>query len=175
MKVYRGHGGICLLNLGNRWRWVDLASYPVTLCVWMFTEIQEVVFSLEMVVWENCISWHSLLSRSSVTLHLVRRPAQHHLFIEHALHRLFVLCVLTATVSVSSSLCPLASKMAHTVDTFWCVFRKCLVRNLVGISASLTEFLVLFLSFSNHLLISYLTLRVLMSYIYIWSTYSWCF
>lgn len=129
MNVYRGHGGICPLNLCSRWRWVDLAPYPVTLYVWMFTEVQEVVFSLEMVVCENCISWHSLLSRSSATLHLVRRPAQRHLFIECALHRLFMLCALTATVSVSSSLCSLSSKMAHTVNTSWCVFRKCLVQN----------------------------------------------
>ena len=129
MKVYRGHRGKCplILNLGSKWRWVELAQYPVTLYVWMFTEVQEVVFSLEMVVCENCISWHSLLSRSSATLHLIMgRPAQHHLFIEHALHRLFMQCGLTATISVLSSLCSLSNKMSHMINTFWCVIQEVL-------------------------------------------------
>jgi len=34
---------------------VDLAPYPVTFHVPMFKEVQGVVFSLEMVVCENCI------------------------------------------------------------------------------------------------------------------------
>jgi hypothetical protein len=146
MKVYRGHSGICplILNLGSRWRWVNLAPYPVTLYVWMFTEVQEVVFSLGMVLCENFISRHSLFSRYSATQHLMGCPAQHHLFIECALHKLLMQCIFTATVNFLSSFCPLSSKMTHVVNAFWCIFRKCLVLNLVGIYASLTEFLVRF-------------------------------
>lgn len=134
------HSFLILATDRNEWTWLHILLHSMCRCSkrykgWYFH-------------WKwlcvKTVSWHNLLSRSSATLHLMRRPAQLHLFIERALHRLFMQCVLTATVNISSSFCPLPSKTAHVVNTFWCVFGKCVVQNLVGISASLTEFLVRF-------------------------------
>lgn len=131
---------LILATDGGEWTWLHILLHCICGCSQRY---KRWYFHWKWLCVKT-IPWHSLLSRSSAVLRLMRCPAKHHLFIEHALHRLVMQCVLTATGNVSSSFCPLSSKLAHVVNTFWYVFGKCLVQNLIGISANFTEFLVRF-------------------------------
>lgn len=119
MKVCRGRRGIgpLILNLGTRWRWVDLTPCPVILYLWTFSEVWEVVLSLEMVLCKTVC--HGIVCWADLQQHCISWNVQHSLTyspftVPHTNHSCSV-SELPLFVFVPCSYCSLSSKMAHMV------------------------------------------------------------